>query len=153
MKTILLIILFGTITGSVSAQLLGNSQVPSIITRDFYKQYPHAKNLVWMEEAKGYQASFETKSKKYFVIYDKNENTIVQTVELDKVKLPRNIRKQLRQNYNSFIVESVSKVNSTYGTFYVANIGRSEEALSLQFDDKGKLLDVLSIDEPLTLSN
>ena len=146
MKTILLVILFGAIAGSVSAQLLSNSQVPAIIKSDFDKQYPHAKKLVWMEEAQGYQASFETNSKKYFVIYDKNENAIVQTVELDKVKLPRNIRKQLHQNYNSFIVENVSKINSTYGTFYVANIGRSEEALSLQFDNKGKLLDVLSID-------
>ena len=150
MKKIVLALSLGLALSSVSAQFLASDRVPESVRVEFNRQFPKAKSITWTPEQKGYQASFETHYKKYFVSYDNEGHIIDQTIELDKIKLPRNIRRKIERNYGDFIIEATYRIDSKNGSDFIVELGRSEEGIKLLFNPQGNLLSISSLDGSLT---
>ena len=150
MKKIVLALSLGLALSSVSAQFLASDRVPESVRVEFNRQFPKAKSITWTPEQKGYQASFETHHKKHFVSYDNEGHIIGQTIELDKIKLPGNIRKKIERNYGDFIIEATYRIDSKKGSGFIVELGRSEEGIKLFFNPQGNLLSIASLDGPLT---
>lgn len=152
MKKLILVILLGLNLGAF-AQSVSSTQVPNAITQAFNNQYSHTKKMAWTQNDESFIACFDSHRKKTYVQYSPNlfGNYSVQTLEVETVKLPRKIRKQLKNDYGHFIVEDVLKIDSQHGTIYKTVIGKAEEAYTVIFSQNGKLISSTPINQPLTL--
>ncbi len=102
MKKMILTVSLGLMLNAASAQ--AHKPVPADVKEGLNKLYPHAKKIDWTYFPDGYMASFETRSKKYYVLFDSNEHAVVETTQIDKIKSHK-IRKRQEKRYGELFFE------------------------------------------------
>lgn len=129
---------------STKAQFFNSSHVPEAVKIAFHQQYPKAKHVNWTKQEIGYQASFQSRRKTLYVLYDNTGNPLAEIVEINKVNLPRRARRQLRNNYTSYAIENVIRIRSGDGKImYGTHMGGVEEALDVVFNSSGFIVSIV----------
>lgn len=151
MKTILILFYFAVCsTLTAKAQFFNSSRVPEAVKNVFRIEYPKAKHVNWSKVLEGYQAKFEFHHNALLALYDRTGKSLVEATAISKIKLPHLMKKQLRENYTTFAIESVVKIKTIDGKVtFEALIGRAEEAYDLLFNASGYLLMVEPVAEQL----
>jgi len=148
MKRTITFLLFLFVNVVAFAQFFNTSHVPEAIRENLEKQFPHLRNLTWSKEQGGYQASFDTHRKHIYVLYSLDGAEVAQVTEVHKARLPRNVRKTLKKNYNTFQLLGATKIESPEANGYEAEIVKGAEAYELVFNERGWLVSV----DPVVLS-
>jgi len=143
--SILLLFLAGT---SAFAQFFNSSHVPEGIKEKLKTQFPHARRLEWTKEADAFQAAFNSHHKRIYVLYSADGNEIAQITEIHKAKLPHNIRKTLRKNYNTFNLVGANVIQTGNEKGFEAEVVKAEEAYNLMFNERGWLMSVEPVEAP-----
>ncbi|MBY0434153.1 MAG: hypothetical protein K2U26_08600 [Cyclobacteriaceae bacterium] len=130
---------------SSQGQFFNESHVPSSIKQAFQKQFPRSKEVEWSRDSIGYQVSFKQHGNLTVVEYAKFGNELVTVTKIHKAKLPKRVKRQLRDNYTTYALENAIKIISPEGeVIYETEIARAEEALALTFNTSGYLLSIES---------
>lgn len=102
MKKIILAVSLALALSAASAQ--SPKTIPGAVKESLSKQYPHSKKVIWSYIPDGYMASFETRNKKYYVVFSAEQNAIIETTQIDKIKSHK-IRKRQKERYGELIFE------------------------------------------------
>lgn len=130
-----------------AARAEAGAQVPDAVLKSFQKEYPKAKAVHWSKDNEGYLVSFDQHRNHLYVVFSDDGSTIRQVVEIEKIFLPRNIRKQIEKNYKGFVIEDAARIHSGKSRSYETIIACAEEALDLKFSAEGKIQSVLELDK------
>jgi hypothetical protein len=146
MKNIFVFSLLFLAGSSAFAQFFNSSHVPEGIKENLKTQFPHARHLEWTKDGGALQAAFDSHHKRIYVLYNTDGSEIAQITEIHKAKLPHNIRRTLRKNYNTFnlIGANVIQMGSVKG--FEAEVTKAEEAYNLVFNEQGWLMSVEPVD-------
>jgi hypothetical protein len=140
-------ILFLTGT-SAFAQFFNSSHVPEGIKENLKAQFPHARKLEWSKDGDAFQAAFNSHNKRVYVLYNPDGSEIAQVTEIHKAKLPHNIRRTLRKNYNTFNLVGANVIQTGNEKGFEAEVMKAEEAYNLIFNERGWLMSVEPVDPP-----
>jgi hypothetical protein len=124
------------------AQFFNSSHVPQIIKENFKEHFPHTRKLVWKKEEGGYRAAFDLHHKRMYVLYEQDGTEVGQAMEIHKAKLPHNIRKTLRKNYNTFQLVGAAKIQSGKEKGFEMEVVKGKEAYDLVFNENGWLVSI-----------
>jgi len=133
---------------SAFAQFFNSSHVPEGIKENLKAQFPHARKLEWSKESGAFQAAFDEHNKRIYVLYNTDGSEIVQITEIHKAKLPHNIRKTLRKNYNTFNLVGANVIQTGSEKGFEAEVMKAKEAYNLVFNERGWLMSVEPVAPP-----
>src|SRR5690242_5481177 len=115
-------------SSSAFAQFFNSSHVPEGIKENLKTQFPHARHLEWTKEGGAFQAAFNSHHKRIYVLYSADGGEIAQITEIHKAKLPHNIRRTLRKNYNTFNLVGANLIQTGNVKEFEAEVTKAEEA-------------------------
>jgi len=148
MKNSIVLSLLVLLATSASAQFFNSSHVPEGIKENLKGQFPHARKLEWSKESGAFQASFNSHHKRIYVLYNVDGTEIAQITEIHKAKLPHNVRKTLRKNYNTFNLIGANVIQTRNEKGFEAEVMKAQEAYNLIFNERGWLMSVEPVDPP-----
>ncbi len=146
MKNSIILFILLSISSASFAQFFNSSHVPERIKENLKAQFPHAKKLEWSKEGDAYQAAFNSRHKRIYVVYSIDGSEIAQITEIKRAKLPHNIKRTLRKDYNTFNLIGANIIQTGNEKGFEAEVVKAEEAYNLIFNERGWLLSA----EPVT---
>ena len=148
MKNIFIFSILFLVGTSSYAQFFNSSHVPEGIKENLKTQFPHARKLEWSKESGAFQAAFNSHHKRIYVLYSSDGTEIAQITQIHKAKLPRNIRKTLRKDYNTFNLVGANVIQTGNEKGFEAEVMKAKEAYNLIFNERGWLMSVEPVDPP-----
>ena len=111
-KTIQLVALMVLGTGTIFAQDIPSSQVPSVIVNNFKKEFPKANDIEWEMQGDLYNVDFEigwfTDYEAWFTASGK---LVKQTQEISKSDIPKAVANAIKTQYKEYRIEDAKKNN------------------------------------------
>jgi len=140
-RTIQLMAVFFLGIGSVFAQDIPESQVPSVIVNNFKKQFPKAGDIEWERQGNQYNVEFEIGFfTDYEAWYTASGELIRYSEEIPNSKLPADIKQAIKNQFEEYRIDDAKKfVENNVETYYV-EIEKGKNEQNLVFSKDGKLL-------------
>ena len=137
MKILFFTAAFALILGTVSAQKMNASEVPSAVTTKFTALYPNVKEVKWEKEGADYEAEFEVNEVETSANFDAAGNFLESETEVAKTALPAAANDYLAKNAPGVKVKEVSKITDASGKItWEAEAGK----LDYIFDENGNFI-------------
>ena len=147
MKTITLTI---TLLVSFLINACGQSdvKVPEPLKVSLAKKFPTAKHVKWGKESKNeWEAEFRINGMEYSANYDINGKWLETESEINKKKLPENIKNTLQKKFGSYKADEAEISETDKGVFYEVKVENKKEELEIVFDKDGKVVSQKSVNE------
>ena len=139
-KTIQLLVIILMATGTIIAQDIRQSDVPSVVVNNFKKEFPKAKDVEWEMKGVVYNVEFEIGiSTDYEAWFDTSGNLIKYTQEIPNRELPKTIKDAVKKQFDGYRVDDVKKQVENNIETYLVEIEKKKEELNLVFSKDGKL--------------
>ena len=127
--------------GTIFAQDIPQSQVPSVIVNNFKAEFPKASDLEWEHKGNQYIVDFEigwfTDYKAWFTTSGK---LIKYSVEISKRHLPKAITNVIKKQYKGYRIDDVKKIIENGVEFFEVEIEKGNDELELTYSKHGKLI-------------
>ncbi len=134
MKTLV----FGTImifgTGTLFAQDMPESQVPSVIVNNFKKNFPKAHDVEWEKKGDQFNVEFEMGwSTDYEAWFTDNGDLIKYTEEISNGNLPNAVKNAIKIQYKGFRIDDAKKIMEDGKETYRVEIEKGNDERKLMF--------------------
>lgn len=143
MKKIILAIATGIFlfAGSVTAQDIRSSEVPSVILNKFKTEFPKAKDIEWEMKADTYNVEFEIgRSADHEIWYDKSGNQLKHKEEFPKSQLPKAVLNTLQKDFKGYKIDDVEKITAGGKVSYKMELDSRAKDWEIEIDNNGKVL-------------
>lgn len=128
-------------TGSVAAQDLSQSQVPSVILNDFKKAFPKATDIEWEMDGDLYNVEFETGlTTDHEIWYNAEGKRTKHKEEISKKDLPDAVISKIKDNFAGYRLSDINKITTPSEVIYTLEVKSSSEEWELSVDSTGKIL-------------
>lgn len=137
MKKLILITILSMMSLATFGQEVKEKDVPQIVSKALYKNYPAAKSVKWEKEKNNYEASFELNKTETSVVLTSKGNIVETEVEIITAQLPKKVMDYLRTNFKNEKIKEAAKITDAKGTVtYEAEI----KGKDLLFDANGNFI-------------
>jgi hypothetical protein len=133
-----------------SAQKLSENQVPPAVIKAFKVKYSAVQNVRWEKENKDYEAGFKINEIETSVLLDVAGNFLETESEIAHNALPKAIADAVAKNYADYEIEETSRIETGGIVSYEVEVEKEKKSMDLIFDQNGKLLKALPIEEKTT---
>ncbi len=143
MKKVIIASFFGTflLAGTLFAQDIPQSSVPSVVLNKFQQTFPKATDVEWEMSAGKYKVDFETGAgTDHEAYYDKTGKLTRHKEDISKGSLPAKVLEKLKSAYGSYRVEDVDKITEGTKVTYSMELKSSTEEWKITFDKLGNVL-------------
>lgn len=143
MKKIILAITTGLFlfAGSVIAQDIPQSEVPSVILNKFKSEFPKAKDIEWETKADLYNVEFEIgRSADHEIWYDKSGNQVKHKEDISKNQLPKAVTNTLQKDFKGYRIDDVEKFTTGSTVSYKMELNSMTKDWDIEIDSNGKIL-------------
>lgn len=143
MKTHTLIIAGLLAFGTIQAQEISKSEVPSVVLNNFNTRYPKATEVDWNKDGDFYRVDFEIDwNMDHEIWYDTAGNMTKHREEIERNTLPAAIVSRISTDFRSYGIDDAEKVTTTSGVFYILEIDAFlKEEWKVKLDKHGTILD------------
>ena len=140
-KTIQLAVLLLLGTGTIFAQDIPKSQVPSVIVNNFKKEFPKANDIEWEMQGDLYNVDFEigwfTDYEAWFTASGK---LVKQTQEISKSDLPKAVINSIKTQYKEYRIEDAKKIIENGVETYKVELEKWDEDFEVIYSKNGDLI-------------
>ncbi|MGO3708159.1 PepSY-like domain-containing protein [Mesonia hippocampi] len=140
-KTIQLVALMVLGTGTIFAQDIPSSQVPSVIVNNFKKEFPKANDIEWEMQGDLYNVDFEigwfTDYEAWFTASGK---LIKQTQEISKSDIPKAVANAIKTQYKEYRIEDAKKIIENGVETYKIELEKWDEDFDVIYSKSGNLI-------------
>lgn len=144
MKRIVLIssIIFTSFAGSVCAQDIAQSQVPSPVLKSFQLKFPQAMDVEWEMKGNLYNVDFETGAlgTDHEAWYEKSGKLVKHTEEISAASLPKQVSSKVNSDYGKYRIKDVKKITEGQKITYTMELKSSKEEWKVAYDSQGRQL-------------
>lgn len=139
-KSIQLMAMFILGIGTIFAQDIPESQVPSVIVNNFKKEFPKANDAEWERKGDQYNVDFELGwLTDYEAWYSASGKQIRYTMEVSYGDLPKAVTKAIKSQYAGYRVDDAKKIVEKEKVTYKVDIENGNHELELVYSKDGKL--------------
>lgn len=140
-RTIKLIAVFIFGAGTVFAQDIPQSEVPSVVLNIFKKEFPKASDIEWEKKGEQYNVEFEIEwYKDYEAWFSADGKMVRYTEEISDSDLPKAVKDAIKKLYPDYRIDDVKKIVTGGLPTYKVEIEKGHEELDLIFSNDGKLI-------------
>lgn len=139
-KAIQLLVVIMMATGTIIAQDMRQSDVPSVVVNNFKKEFPKAKDVEWEMKGDVYNVEFEIGLfTDYEAWYEASGKIIKYTQEIPNRDLPKAIKEAIKKQYDGYRVDDVKKLVENNTETYLVEIEKKKDEIILVFSADGTL--------------
>lgn len=128
--------------GTISAQEIHSTQVPSVILNHFQKSFPKALDIEWEIKAPFYEVEFETGywGDDHKILYSKEGRIVKHVEEISKNNLPKNVLNSIHKNFLNYKIDDAKKIYENGKVFYKTELKNHSKEWKVLFDLQGRVL-------------
>lgn len=139
-KAIQLLVVIMMTTGTIIAQDMRQSDVPSVVVNNFKKEFPKAKDVEWEMKGDVYNVEFEIGLfTDYEAWYKASGKIIKYTQEIPNRDLPKAIKEAIKNQFDGYRVDDVKKLVENNTETYLVEIEKKKDEIKLVFSADGTL--------------
>ena len=140
-KSIQFIVILLLGTGTLFAQDIPQSQVPSVVVNNFKKKFPKAVDIEWEMKGEQYNVEFEIGWKKDFEAWYSADGTLIRyTEEISPSELPIVVKTAIAKDYPGYRIDDAEKLVSGKDVSYEIELEKGNEDLDVYYTQNGKKL-------------
>lgn len=119
MKKSLFILIFSLFAGMISAQVLKEADVPSVVRKSFSAQYPGSKATLWRKSGEMFEARYADGKLMKGATFTASGDLMELLTEVPVNELPKSITSYMTKNAAGVkIIEAYNRVDISGITFY-----------------------------------
>ncbi|WP_299986547.1 SdiA-regulated domain-containing protein [uncultured Pontibacter sp.] len=122
-------------------QTWSDRNVPDAVKVKFVESYPTIKRVDWDRVDSLYEAEFKISGRERKALFGEDGTLLSYTEEIEEQYLPKRIAAQLQQEFKSYKIDEVHRVQEGSLTSFVIELEKGTRDIWLRFNDKGELLD------------
>lgn len=127
--------------GTVLAQDIPESQVPSVILNSFKKEFPKANDVEWELEGEHYNVDFEIGwFTDYEAWFSASGKVMRYTMEISDGDLPKAVTHAIKNQYKGYRLDDAKKIIENGVETYEVEIEKGNDERDLTFSKEGKLI-------------
>lgn len=133
--------------GTVLAQDVPQSQVPSLVVNSFEQAFPKAFDVEWEMDGAMYKVDFEKglPGTDHEVWYDKTGKLIRHKEEVHKSNLPQKIQAKIGTEFNGYRTDDeAEKITEDAKATYIVELKGYKEKWKVAFDAEGNILNKIA---------
>lgn len=128
-------------SGTLVAQDIRQSEVPSIVVNNFKKEFPKAKDVEWELKGEVYNVEFEIGFfSDYEAWFDASGKLIKYEQEIPNRKIPKAIIEAVKNQFEGYRIDDAKMLVENNITTYLLEIERKDDELNVAFTKEGKLI-------------
>ena len=140
-KTIKIVVLLILGTGTIFAQDIPKSQVPSVIVNNFKKEFTKANDVEWERQGDLYNVDFEIGLfTDYEAWYNASGKLVKQTQEISKSDLPKAVINAIKTQYKEYSIDDVKKIIEDGVETYKVELEKWDEDFDVIYSKNGNLI-------------
>ena len=140
-KTIQLVALMVLGTGTIFAQDIPSSQVPSVIVNNFKKEFTKANDVEWERQGDLYNVDFEIGwFTDYEAWYNASGKLVKHTQEISKSDLPKAVINAIKTQYKEYSIDDVKKIIEDGVETYKVELEKWDEDFDVIYSKNGNLI-------------
>lgn len=138
MKALIALLISVAAGGSVAAQDVNSSDVPSIVVNALKTKFPNAADIEWKLKGEIYKADFEIGKTDHDLWIDKAGKITRHEQDIEKSDLPATIAEHLATSFKDYTVDEVARIDADGSTQYEVELdGRNgDRKVTLSADGK-----------------
>ena len=140
MKALIALLISMSAGGSVAAQDVNSSDVPSIVVNALKTKFPNATDIEWELKDDVYKADFETGKVDHDIWIDASGKITRHQQEIEKKELPATIADQLAASYKDYRVEDIDKIEADGTTQYEIELDGTKIDRKVTVVEDGKVV-------------
>lgn len=131
-----------TSAGSLFAQHILQSQVPSVVVNNFQQAFPKAYDVDWKMDMNLYKVDFELGllGTDHDVWYDPTGKVVKHKEEISKSDLPQKVQAKINTDFSGFRVSDVKKITEGNNAIYTLDLKTFTQEWKVAYDAEGKIL-------------
>lgn len=142
-KTIKLLVIFFLGAGTIFAQEMSETQVPSVIVNNFKKEFPKANDVEWERQGDQYNVDFEIgRYKDYEAWFTASGMLIRYTEEISEGDLPKAVKDAVKNKYKGYRIDDAKKIIENGVETYNVEIEKGNDERDLIFSKNGDFIRV-----------
>lgn len=139
-KAIQLLVVIMMATGTILAQDIHQSDVPSVVVNNFKKEFPKAKDVEWEMKGEVYNVEFEVGFfTDYEAWFDVAGKLIKYTQEIPNRDVPKAIKETIKKQFDGYRIDDAKKHVENNIETYLVEIEKKNDERNLVFTKDGKL--------------
>lgn len=128
-------------TGSIFAQDVQESQVPSVIVNNFKKEFPKASDVEWEKKGDNYNVDFEIGwGVDYEAWYAATGKLIKYKQEISDANLPQAVKDAIKKDHAGFRIDDAKKYVENGVETYQVELEKGQDERKITFSKDGKLI-------------
>ncbi len=140
-KTIKIVVLLILGTGTIFAQDIPKSQVPSVIVNNFKKEFTKANDVEWERQGDLYNVDFEIGwFTDYEAWYNASGKLVKHTQEINKSDLPKAVINAIKTQYKEYSIDDVKKIIEDGVETYKVELEKWDEDFDVIYSKNGNLI-------------
>ena len=136
MKTLMMLVIAGSITLSACSQKMDASEVPAAVKTSFANDYP-GRSAKWEKEAPNYEANFKMDGKTMSALYDGNGSRQESETDIKVADLPSSVQDYITQNYKGEKIKEAAIITKANGE---VNYEAEVKGMDVLFTKDGKFI-------------
>ena len=129
------------ISGSLAAQDISQSQVPSVILNNFQKAYPKASDVEWEMKGNLYNVEFETGlHTDHEIWYDGEGKTVRHKEDITRNQLPAAVTSSVKQQFKGYRISDPKRITTSSEVTYTMELKSLTREWEISVDSTGKIL-------------
>jgi uncharacterized membrane protein YkoI len=136
----LIILLLSASAGTLNAQEISHSDVPSVVSNALKAKFPKATDLEWELRADIYNAEFEIGNIDHDVWIDKSGKILEHKEEIQKSELPQSISDNLTKEFTNYKIDDVSRIEKNGTVAYEVDIDGQGDDRIVTYSADGKVI-------------
>ncbi len=136
MKTLMMLLIAGSVTFTACAQKMDASKVPSAVKTSFAKDFPGATTK-WEKESPNYEANFKMNGKTMSALYDGSGNRQETETDIAVSDLPASVKNYIALNYKGEKIKEAAMITKPNGE---VNYEAEVKGMDVLFTKEGKFI-------------
>lgn len=140
-RAIKLIAVFIFGAGTIFAQDIPQSEVPSVVLNTFKKEFPKAVDIEWEKKGEQFNVEFELGwSVDYEAWFSADGKLIRYTEDIPAKDLPNAVKNTITSQYKDYRVDDAEKIVTNGVETYKVELEKGKEEIKVIFSKKGKVI-------------
>lgn len=140
-KTIQLVAIFFLSIGTIFAQDIKESEVPSVIVNNFKKEFPKASDIEWEMHGDLYNVEFEIGwSTDYEAWFTTSGKLVKHTEEIKKSDLPKAVTNAIETDHKGYHIDDAEKIVENGVESYKIEIEKEDHDFDVFYSANGTVI-------------
>lgn len=138
-KTIQSMAIFLLSIGTIFAQDIPESQVPSIIVNNLKKEFPKASDIEWEKHGNTYNVEFEIGWDTDYEAWFTETGKLVKYIqEINRSAIPEAVTNAIKEQYKGYRIDDAKKIVENGKETYKIEIEKRDQDFDVYFSKEGK---------------